>query len=333
MRTPGPANWSIDIDDPVVGVGEFVMADEAAYCALDRRLGYAELSLRRETVAARLSVVDVADVGSFTPQYRDQLGIDDCRGAVRLVGGGLGQFRAGVWASPVAEPDRQALITELVRQAVDEARRDGAAAVSPFVGAADLAAFTSAAEGVRTRAQASWCSLPIGAAGDIDEFIDGQERKCRQTWRRDQRDAERLGLTHEVVPIVDEHLRAAAPLVAEVAQRNGLDEHVRIAQWRVKNYLRRPGHHFLIRSSAGGQALAYTVCRRWGGTLDAHTVGIDGQTPHRRSVYHFAAYLAPLGVAISAGLRRLDLGLAHEQPKLVRGCQAEPMWFVDYRVS
>ncbi|MEU9506034.1 hypothetical protein AB0D32_07105 [Micromonospora sp. NPDC048170] len=331
MRAPGSADWSIDVDDPVVGVGEFVMADEAAYCALDRRLGYAELSLCRETASARLSVVDVADVASFTPEYRDQLGIGDRRGAVRLVGGGLGQFRAGVWASPVAEPDRQALITDLVRRAVDEARRDGVAAVSPFVGAADLDAFTSTAGDVHTRAQASWCSLPIDAAGDVDQFIDGQERKCRQTWRRDQRDAERLGLTYDVVPLDDEHLRAAAPLVAEVARRNGLDEHVRIAQWRVKNYLRRPGRHFLIRSSASGQALAYTVCRRWGRTLDAHTVGLDGRTPQRRSVYHFAAYLAPLRVAISAGLRRLDLGLAHEQPKLVRGCEAEPMWFVDYR--
>ncbi|MGH3655322.1 MAG: hypothetical protein ACRDUA_01565 [Micromonosporaceae bacterium] len=326
---PGSDQETVDIDDPALDVGEFVMADEAACCAMDRRLGYAELSLRRGSSTARLPVVSVGDVASFTSEYRQQLGLADHSGPARFIGGGLGQFRAGAWAS-AAGPQRQEMITDLVRQAVQEARQEGVPVVSPFVGGADLEAFTSAAAEARTRAQPSWCSLPIGEPADLDQFIDSQDRKVRQTWRRDQRDAARLGLTYDVVPLDDEHLRAAAPMVAEVSRRNGLDEHVRLSQWRVKNYLRRPGRHFFIRSAAAGRALGYTVCRSWGRTLDAHTVGIAPDAAERRSVYHFAAYLAPLGVAIATGLRRLDLGLAHEQPKLVRGCEAEPMWFLDY---
>jgi hypothetical protein len=120
------------------------------------------------------------------------------------------------------------------------------------------------------------------------------------------------------------------PFVADVSRRNGMDEPVQLTRWRLRSYRKRPGSHRLIRTWAGGEVVGYTVCRTWDRIFDAHTVGISMDGPHRRSVYHYAGYLAPLAEAVAAGMERLDLGLAHEQPKVARGCVAQPMWMVDY---
>lgn len=324
MRHAGPA---VDVG---VDVGAFVIADERAVCSMDSRVDHAELSVDTESGSGALSLVTVNDVGSFSLEYRSQLGLTGLAGPVALVGGGLGQLRAGVWTSSASPTGRLSIITELVRRALNEARRRGARPVSPFVGETDLSAFRAALPSSQVQARASWCSLPVRGAQDLDQLIERQERKPRQTWHRDQRDAERLGLVHDVVPLDDEQVNAAAPFVGDVSRRNGMDEPVQLTRWRLRSYRKRPGSHRLIRTWAGGEVVGYTVCRTWDRIFDAHTVGIGMDGPDRRSVYHYAGYLAPLAEAVTEGMERLDLGLAHEQPKIARGCVAQPMWMVDY---
>lgn len=310
----------------------FVIADEKAICDVDARLQYSEITCEDRTgPAGKLPLVSISDMASFSAQYQEQLGVSGMTGPAVLIGGGLAQFRAGVWTRAKDRSGRAAVVSSMVREALGRARENGSRPVGLFVADPDVRAFQAAANPApRSESRHGFCTLELNDATTLDEFFDSQPRKSRQTWHRDHRDAQRLGLIHEVVSFDDEITRAAAPLIADVARRNGFAEHHQITRWRMIGYKNRPGQHFYIRISDGGGVVAYTACRIWGTALQAHTVGIDPTVAERRSVYHYAAYMAPLAVAVADGWSQVEYGTTHEQPKLARGCDAVPLWHLDF---
>lgn len=310
----------------------FVITDERAICELDVRLRYSEITVRDDCgPAGRLSLVSINNTSAFSLQYQEQLGITGVTRPALLIGGGLAQFRAGLWTRAKDRPGRAAMVQNMVREALKSARGNGSCAIALFVAESDVAAFQAATDAVpRSQPRYGWCTLELNGVKTLEEFLDSQQRKSRQTWRRDLRDAERLGLVHEVVGFDDEITREAAPLIADVSRRNGLAEHHQLTRWRMSGYKHRPGKSCYIRTSNDRGVVAYTACRSWGTALQAHTVGIDPTVSERRSVYHYAAYLAPLTVALAAGHSQVEYGIAHEQPKLARGCDLVTVWQVNF---
>lgn len=175
-----------------------------------------------------------------------------------------------------------------------------------------------------------WCTLEIGEVAGIEDFLERLPAKRRRHWNRDTREAEELGLEHDVVPFSNEVVAEAAAGIASVSQRNGMNESPDIVKWRINNYHRRPGKHFFVRTRWQGNVIAHMLCRMFDDTMDAHTLGIlDIPELDRGAVYHFGCLLGPLRAAIDRGARRLELGIGHDSPKLRRGCTGEDTYFAD----
>jgi hypothetical protein len=313
-------------------LSRYVMADEKMFCERDARATYSEITISEDgELSGSLPVVLVDKIETFSLGFRRHLGVADLTGRLLVVGGGLAQSRAGVWTRAVDSTGRAQAIRELVGKALVMARSEAARPISLFVPEADLGAFEEGtSRPALTQRQAKWCELSLSGARTFDEFLCTQPRKARQTWRRDERDAERLKLTYEVTDFSESNTAAAVPLIAEVLRRNDMPEHERIVRRRMQAFQYRPGCHFYIRTLDSCGTIGYTACRIWGSTLDAHTVGIDASATDRRSAYHYAGFMATLLVALEKGLSKIEYGATHEHPKLVRGCAAVDMWKVDF---
>lgn len=306
------------------------MMDDKAICALDVRLDYFEVQSRSGRGRGRLPVVVVKQIDSLNDDYRRYLGLAAREGSAALVGGGPARMRSGSSLAGIADEQRRELLTTLVADAVDRAAQTADAVVSPFLTAADLPAYIDAAPSAAVREQGVWCTLEIGEAADISDFLQGLPGRCRRQWTRDIRQAEALGLKHDVVPLSDETVAEAAAGIANVSRRNDMSESADIVTWRINNYHRRPGQHFFVRTWWQGHVVAHIMCRTFDDVVDAHTLGItDTPDLDHRAVYHFASMLGPLQVAIGQGARRLELGIGHEAPKLCRGSTGEDIYFAD----
>ncbi len=312
-------------------LSEFVIEDERAFCGLDARLRYSEVQVGDcGRLRGRLPVVSCA-INAFSGEVRSALGLDDLSGRIAIIGGGLSQFRAAIWTCDQDAAARSERITTMVRQAIQEAYGRGETPMSAFIPDSDVNACIAAGlNPVSCRPRQPWFTLDLHGAASLAEFLEVQPRKSRQTWRRDYRDAEGIGLSYDVSELDDESIKDATPLVAEVSRRNGLTQPEAFVQLRLKGFLRRPGDHFFLRVKRSETIVAYTACRIWRFYLEAHTVGIWPETDERRSTYHFAAYYAPLAQALASGIRLVGYGIGHDEPKEYRGCGAVKMWRVDY---
>lgn len=306
------------------------MMDDKALCALDARLDYFEVQARSGHGRGRLPVAVIKRVDSLNDNYRRYLGLSSHEGSAALIGGGLARMRSGNSLMGIDQDQRRELLATLVTDAIDRAAQTNEVVISPFLTASDLPAYIDAAPSASVREQGVWCTLELGEATDIAGFLQHIPKRYRQYWKRDLRAAEALGLEHDSVPLSDDIAAEAAAGIADVSQRNDLSEPVDIATWRVSNFQRRPGKHFFVRTRWRGNVIAHTMCRTFEDTMDAHTIGIsDLPEIDRRAVYHIAAMLGPLQVAIDCGVRRLEFGIGHETPKLRRGCTGEGIHFAD----
>lgn len=296
------------------------LADEEAVCSLDSRNQFSTVQ-----VDGSLAIVTSNNVEALSPSYRTLLGIPGESGRRLFVGGGFARMRTAYQFGSLSAADRRSALSRMVKLALERARDEDRVVVAPFVATDDLPAFGAAADdldiGLDVTKRESWCYLELSDSGDMESFVASRDRKVRQTWNRDIRDAAELGFEYEVVPFDEDVTREAAPFISEVATNNGLTETPRLTEWRMNSYRKRPGDHFYLRISINGVGVAYTACRKWSSVLDVHTVGVKNDLPSRRSAYHYAAYLAPTLAAISLGSARVDLGYAHSAPKIARGCR------------
>jgi hypothetical protein len=308
----------------------FAMTDDKAICALDVRLDYFEVQSRRGRGRGRLPVVVIKQVASLNDDYRRYVGLAGHDGSVALIGGGLGRMRSGSSLAGIADDERRDLLAALVAEAVDRAARTADAVVSPFLTATDLPAYVDAAPSASVRQHGVWCTLEIGEVVDLAGFVQQLPGRRRRQWSRDIRQAEALGLRHDVVPLSAESIAEAAAGIANVSARNDMSESSDLVTWRINNFHRRPGKHFFVRTWWQGRVVAHILCRTLDDAVDAHTIGIsDMPGLDHRAVYHFASLQGPLQVAVDMGARRLELGIGHEEPKLCRGCTGEDVYFAD----
>lgn len=303
------------------------IADDEVHCGLDPRLSYSQLTLDDGSTRAILPLIHVARVESFNDPYRALTGLDQHDGPLVLVGGGLSQFRDGLWARSTDPEQRAHDLRQLVERAVGDATAGGATPITTFVSDRSLAPFNGAATSSAEIDQ--WCTLHLDGARELEAFLLAMHGRLRRNWRRDLRDAELLGLTFRIDELSDDVIREIAPGVASVSRRNGLIEQPMMAAFRMKCFRRRAGTHLVIRAMDRTVVVASTVCRRWGTYLEVHTIGIAEEvTDGRRSVYHFAAYIGPLMTALGGGFDSIGFGYSHEVPKLARGCRGTQMWRV-----
>jgi len=313
-----------------VASNAFTMMDDKALCALDARLDYFEVQTRSGHGRGRLPVAVIKRVDSLNDDYRRYLGLSSREGSAALVGGGLARMRSGNSLMGIGEDQRRGLLATLVASAIDRAAQTTDLVISPFLTSGDLPAYLDAAPSASLREHGVWCALELSGATDIEDFLRHIPKQYRQTWKRDIRTAEALGLDHDSVPLSDDVVAEAAAGIADVSRRNDLSEPIDIVKWRVSNFQRRPGKHFFIRTLWRGNVIAYSLCRTFEDTIDAHSIGIsDVPEIDRRAVYHIASMLGPLRVAIDCGARRLEFGIGHETPKLNRGCIGERIHFAD----
>ncbi|WP_418959821.1 hypothetical protein [Streptomyces tritici] len=324
------SHLSDEVTRSVLARNAHAMTDDKALCALDVRLDYFEVQHRAGRGRGRLPVVLIKQVESLNDDYRRYLGLDAHKGAVALVGGGPARLRSGSSLVGVAPEERRELLAALVAAAVDRAAQTADAVVSPFLTAGDLPAYLDAVPAAAVREHGVWCTLELGGAADVADFLQRLPARRRRHWNRDVREAAELGLEHDVVPFSDEAVAEAAAGIAGVSRRNGIHESVDIVRWRIDNYRRRPGRHFFVRTRWQGRAIAHMLCRTFDDAMDAHTLGIsDVPELDRTVVYHFACMLGPLRAALAQGARRLELGIGHDSPKLRRGCTGEDVCFAD----
>ncbi|RZU36653.1 hypothetical protein EV284_4148 [Streptomyces sp. BK022] len=318
------------VSEPVLARNALAMMDDRALCALDVRLDYFEVQTRSGRGRGRLPVVTVKQVESLNDGYRRYLGLTSHQGSAAFIGGGLARLRSGSSLAGIGPEGRRELLAALVAEALDRAAQTSDAVLSPFLTATDLPAYLDAAPSATVREHGVWCTLEIDGAAGIEEFLQRLPAKRRRHWNRDIREAEELGLEHDVVPFSDEAVAEAAAGIASVSRRNGMDESPDIVRWRIGNYRRRPGKHFFVRTRWQGQAVTHMLCRMFDDTMDAHTLGIvDVPGLDRGAVYHFGCLLGPLRAAVERGAHRLELGIGHDSPKLRRGCTGEDTYFAD----
>ncbi|MER8018236.1 hypothetical protein ACIQ7S_15000 [Streptomyces griseoluteus] len=320
------------VGEPVLARNALAMMDDRALCALDVRLDYFEVQARSGHGRGRLPVVTVKQVESLNDGYRHYLGLTSHQGSAAFIGGGLARLRSGSSLVGIGPEERRELLAALVAEALDRAAQTSDAVLSPFLTAADLPAYLDAAPSATVREHGVWCTLEIDGAAGIEEFLQRLPAKRRRHWNRDIREAEQLGLEHDVVPFTEETVAEAAAGIASVSRRNGMDESPDIVRWRIGNYRRRPGKHFFVRTRWQGKAITHMLCRMFDDTMDAHTLGIvDVPGLDRGAVYHFGCLLGPLRAAVERGAHRLELGIGHDSPKLRRGCTGEDTYFADLR--
>jgi len=319
-----------EVSAPVVARNALAMMDDRALCALDVRLDYFEVQARSGRGRGRLPVVVVKQVESLNDDYRRYLGLTSHAGSAAFVGGGPARLRSGSLLAGVVNGQRRELLAALVSEAVDRAAQTADAVVSPFLTAADVPAYLDAAPSAALREHGVWCTLEIGEVDGVADFLQGLPARRRRHWVRDIRQAQELGLAHDVVPFSDEVVAQAAAGIAGVSRRNDMNESADLVTWRIGNFHRRPGKHFFVRTRWRGRVIGHMLCRMFDDTMDAHTLGIvDVPGLDRGAVYHFTCLLGPLRAAIERGARRLELGIGHDSPKLRRGCTGEDTYFAD----
>jgi len=319
------------LDDPYAGA--FVLQDEEALCAKDRRFRFSEVTLGPGS-CDRIAMVWVKDVSALSTSYRAQIGVDKLEGPAVFIGGGLAQFRIGLELGDSKGANRRRF-GRLIRKAILEAEIGNAHPIIPFLASADLSVVLAEAPVATVQALEPWCFFRIeNGARDLEAAISGLDRKRRQTWTRDLRDCRELGLSFSIAALDDDAIDAAVSSVSLVSARNGLSEPAVLTAWRLRGFRERPGDHIVVRTHQEDRVVAHTLCRIWKSTsgepiLDAHTVGVEETGLTRRSIYHAGAYVGPLVHAAQIGCSRLDLGYAHSQPKLARGSTGIDMVRVD----
>lgn len=319
------------VTESVMARNALAMTDDRALCSLDPRLDYFEVQTRAGRGRGRLPVVMVKQVESLNDDYRRYLGLTSHQGSAAFIGGGPARLRSGSSLTGIGhDEERRELLATLVTEAVSRAAQTADAVLSPFLTVTDLPAYLDAAPSASVREHGVWCTLEIGEVAGIEDFLQSLPAKRRRHWNRDISEAEELGLEHDVVPFSDEVVAEAAAGIASVSQRNGMNESADLVGWRIKNYRRRPGKHFFVRTWWRGNVIAHMLCRMFDDTMDAHTLGIvDTAGLDRGTVYHFGCLLGPLRAAIDRGACRLELGIGHDSPKLRRGCTGEDTYFAD----
>ncbi|MFD6433361.1 hypothetical protein [Streptomyces venezuelae] len=318
------------VPEPVLVRNALAMRDDRALCALDARFDYFEVQRRTGRGRGRLPVVTVKQVESLNSDYRQYLGLTSHQGSAAFIGGGQARLRSGSTLSGVGHEERRELLAALVVEALDRAAQTSDAVVSPFLTSTDLPAYLDVAPSAALREHGVWCTLEIGEAAGMEEFLQRLPAKRRRHWIRDVREAEELGLEHDVVPFSEKVVAEAAEGIASVSRRNDMNESPDFVRWRISNYHRRPGKHFFVRTRWQGKVIAHMLCRMFDDTMDAHTLGIlDMPGLDRGAVYHFGCLLGPLRAALERGAHRLELGIGHDSPKLRRGCTGEDIHFAD----
>lgn len=284
-----------------------------------------------------MPVLDLPSAGTLGAAARTELGLppppqpSGADTGVLLAGGGLANQMMALWSDPAQ--DRGSVLRDLARAARDLARDRGRRLHVPYAPEPDLPHLLEVVPRAESVPAGCWCYFDTAGAETLDDFVQQLARKPRQTWRADQRAAERLQLTTEVVEVTEAALRRAAPLVASVQSQGGFTMSPRLMEWRLGRYLPCRDRTVMTFLSQRGTDVAVSIVQHHPGFVADQYVGLLPGHPDRVNLYHLAAFLVPVAFALEVGRPLLvGLGPGHERPKLLRGASTVALHHVRERI-
>jgi hypothetical protein len=235
--------------------------------------------------------------------------------------GGRGEMVADVVYAAGLDPSARAEVGgQVVREAVEFARRQGMAAAAFFVDDHQARTVFEPAGPHRSVPGASRLVL-AGLGTDLDAYLATLRGSARSVVRRDLRDFDRSGLMVARVPaghVLDE----AAPLVTATKKAHGETEPPALVGFRLREWADRAAEHTAYVVRDGRAIVCVSLGAVVGDNLEMYEIGMVPSHTARHPAYLQALLYAPLRHAQERGLGRLTLGFGADRPKLLRGARA-----------
>lgn len=305
------------------------LKDSLAERAFDKRwLVNAHIATRGGTavsglVTSRCTTASLPDANirqemelRFPPGFRDR----DARKVLFL--GGHAHLRGGFSTPAGLAADRSA--SQLIHHVL---REPGVAAVEPvalYVPDGQVNSFRQAWTGDVQIIPAPDTAV-LDTSGDwdnLDHYLRSMKKSHRRNWLRDRPRLTDLGIMSRPTTISLELLSESAPLIVDVKARNGVADHVRTTEIRLRNWYARSDHRYsrawTVRSKTG-QLVAISIGVVRDQVLHMTEIGIRGDRSDRSEVYLCVGFHGPLDTCLVERLRALELGSGHLGPKLHRG--------------
>ena len=246
-----------------------------------------------------------------------------------VLGGGRADLTTGLLVHPGAPASAlEAAAAAAVAAAAEEAAAHRRRLALLYVGA-DGGLLLNAARRVGVEAEASQGSrFVVDDVGDsLASYLEKLPSRHRSVVRRDLRDLADARLVATPVPWIDV-LDDACDLIAENHERHGEADHPKLVAQRLRRWLGDEGLDcvaFALRRE--GVLLAATLGWSYAHVLELYELGLSWELGDRRRLaYTEMLFYAPLRLAWERGLRTLDLALAGEPAKRLRGARAIPLY-------
>jgi predicted N-acyltransferase len=271
---------------------------------------------RPRTATMRDPAYDVAQLVGHVP--------DDARRW--LVIGGCRDLHGGTLVRGAAV---EAVRERMVRHALDVAAEEELHPVALYVPDAEVGPFQRAMAPHGQAVHLADDAVLHLAHRDMEDYLGALSKNGRKQVRRDRRQFAELGLRTSVRP-VEEVLAEALPLIVEVTRGHGLTDSPRLADWRMRRWLRSGLDGYLAFTVRAPDERLVAACfvGRQGTSLEAFEIGLTADGGLRHPAYLEAMLYAPIEYALAEGVTRYELGLDAIAPKRARGARVEPVWAV-----
>ncbi|MBB2893352.1 hypothetical protein [Flexivirga oryzae] len=277
-----------------------LLLEDERFLARSQKLRYHEIAESGDdgTLRAAVPVYD-AEVSELPILLRRYMGIDDVTGLIRCVGGGLAIRRSVFYENISSDENGNSLASLLEKNG--EWIMDFPGTIYALYATSCEAGLLQgiAPDATATDHGTTHYSLQLpGGDAIFDDFVATLTAPPRRTWKVDISAASNLELTYSAAPLSPQQIPELAPLISDVAARNGIRQPLFVQRQILRNLLTQAGEPVVVRSSIDGRPAGACVCRRYDTFLDAFQVGII-EHENRREIYHFTAFVAPLLYALS----------------------------------
>lgn len=222
---------------------------------------------------------------------------------------------------------RGALVASGYRHAEDQGLRP----IASHVRDCDLTTFTQG----RSRPSVQLSTLAtLDVPRSFEEYLTALPARKRSTVVRDLASIRRQEIRSEVVTadrlcadlaLLDE----AATLIYGLNRRHRVADHPRLARMRLEEWANFPlGDRVTAIVMRHGRLLAVTLGVWRGDVLELHEAGLTEDPEVRHDAYVEGTVYAPLRHAIREAGHEVELGMAAERAKRVRGARTSPVWMV-----
>lgn len=240
----------------------------------------------------------------------------------RFLGGGAVKVHHDAWHA-------EHVLAELASAAAMFAVQEGRLPVALFLPHNQVPSFLRAWSQPRMVQGGLWSTIELKRSVSKHEFLSSLDKRARYTWKQDERARRESGLRYEVRSLDDALIDEAAPLITDVASRNGALDSPMLASFRARKWRETtPGEHFCLEARDRSRLVGACFARVHGDVVDAYEIGLVESHPHRHTAYAALAFHLTLELALSGRRNRIELGVGHAYPKRNRGATQTRLWHI-----